>query len=186
MRALPPYEQATLDLDLPVIEGWVTDNADLVAGLVVDRAGFEPLSQEVWALDGGPTRISSTWPDPATGTLYVALDRVDPAFTARLEALAPDRIHVLPDPQEPAAPLASSGLPPYEQATLDLDLPVIEAWAADHAELVAEVNVDRDAFDSNVGHVVLVVEVHDHTAVRRTQAALGALLQRPEHLRVRV
>lgn len=77
-------------------------------------------------------------------------------------------------------------LPPYEQTTLDLDLPVLEAWGADHAELVTEVNVDRAAFDSNVGHVVLVVEVRDHTAVRRTQAELGALLQRPEYLRVRV
>ncbi len=77
-------------------------------------------------------------------------------------------------------------LPPYEQATLDLDLPAVEVWAREHAELVAEVNVDRAAFDSNVGHVVLVVEVRDHTAVRRTPAELGALLQRPEHLRVRV
>jgi hypothetical protein len=155
MRALPPYEQATIDRDLPVLEAWAADHPDLVAGLVVDRAAFdsnvghvvlivelhdhtavrrtqaelvpllnrpehlrvrtpipepvdlEPLSDEVWALDGSPTQIASTWPDPTTGTLHVALDRVDPEFTAHLEALAPDRIHVLPYPQGIAVPLVS-------------------------------------------------------------------------------
>jgi hypothetical protein len=77
-------------------------------------------------------------------------------------------------------------LPPYDRATIDLDLPVVQAWAEEHGELVAEVNVDREAFESNLGHVVLVVEVRDHTAVLRTQAEVGALLHRPEHLRVRV
>ncbi|GAB3821586.1 hypothetical protein [Kribbella italica] len=163
MRPLPPYEQATLDLDLPVLQAWAEDHPDLVAKIAADHAAFdsnvghvllvveihdhtavrrvqaelvpllrrpehlrvrtpipepvdlEPLSDGVWALDGNGTHITTTWPDPTTGMLHVTLDRIDPAFTARIEALAPDRIHVLPDPQGPAAPLASRELPPYEQ-----------------------------------------------------------------------
>jgi hypothetical protein len=76
-------------------------------------------------------------------------------------------------------------LSPYEQATIDLDLPTIERWIAGRPNLGAEVVVDRDAYDSNTGHVLLVVRLLDHTAVRRTRDELAALLSRPEHLRVR-
>ncbi|WP_460653304.1 hypothetical protein [Kribbella endophytica] len=73
----------------------------------------------------------------------------------------------------------------YEQATIDLDLPVIERWIAQHPALGAEALVDHDAYDSNAGHVLLVVLLHDHSAVRRTRDELAATLSRPEHLRVR-
>jgi hypothetical protein len=73
----------------------------------------------------------------------------------------------------------------YEQATIDLDLPVIERWIAANPTLGAEVVVDHDAYDSNAGHVLLVVRLLDHTAVGRTRDELTTLLSRPEHLRVR-
>ncbi|ONI69318.1 hypothetical protein BWI15_22230 [Kribbella sp. ALI-6-A] len=73
----------------------------------------------------------------------------------------------------------------YERATLELDLPVIQRWAAAHPELGAEAVVDRDEYDSNVGHVLLVVWLRDHSAVRRTREQLVEVMARPEHLRVR-
>ncbi len=73
----------------------------------------------------------------------------------------------------------------YEQATIDLDLPVIERWIAEYPALGAEVVVERDAYDSNIGHVLLVLRLLDHTVVRRARDELTPLLSRPEHLRVR-
>lgn len=73
----------------------------------------------------------------------------------------------------------------YEQATLDLDLPVIERWIDEHPTFGAEALAERDAYDSNTGHVVLVVRLLDPTAVRRARDELTPLLSRPEHLRVR-
>ncbi|MEV6288733.1 hypothetical protein [Kribbella sp. NPDC051770] len=74
---------------------------------------------------------------------------------------------------------------PYEQATVDADLPVLERWVAEHPRLRAEVVVDRDAYESNVGHVLLVVRLLDHSAVRLAREELAELVSRPEHLRVR-
>lgn len=54
-------------------------------------------------------------------------------------------------------------LPPYEQATVDLDLAVVERWVAEHPALGGEVVIP---------------------AVRRTRDELVGLLSRPEHLRV--
>jgi hypothetical protein len=73
----------------------------------------------------------------------------------------------------------------YEQATIELDLPVVERWIAARPELGGEVMVDRDEYESNVGHVLLVVWLRDHSAVRRTRGQLAELMTRPEHLRVR-
>ncbi|GAA1515846.1 hypothetical protein [Kribbella lupini] len=179
MRALPPYEQATLDLDLPVLEAWASRHPDRVAGLVVDRAGFEAGIGHVLLI----VEIHDHTAVRRTHTELAPLLSRPEHLRVRTRFPEPVDLHVPPDRPVPLPPRV---LTPYEQATLDLDLPVLKVWAEEHPGLVAEVNVDRQAFDSNVGHVVLVLEVRDHTAVRRTQAEVGALLQRPEHLRVRV
>ncbi|WP_432950491.1 hypothetical protein ACQPXM_19240 [Kribbella sp. CA-253562] len=73
----------------------------------------------------------------------------------------------------------------YERATIELDLPVVERWVAARPELGGEVVIDRDEYDSNVGHVLVVVWLRDHSAVRRTREQLVEVMARPEHLRVR-
>jgi len=50
-------------------------------------------------------------------------------------------------------------LPPHEQLSVSTDLPVLEAWIDEHPEVGADVAIDRAAFDSNQGHVLLVVHL---------------------------
>jgi hypothetical protein len=76
-------------------------------------------------------------------------------------------------------------LPPDEQATVDIDLPIVKAWVAQHPGAKANVHVDRAPYDSNMGHVLIAVTVPRRHDVRWVQDELTPLLERADRLRVR-
>ncbi len=48
---------------------------------------------------GLPTKVTSTWPDSASGLVVITLDRVDPAYAAELEARGNGLTCVRPEPE---------------------------------------------------------------------------------------
>ncbi|MDX6282464.1 MAG: hypothetical protein QOH03_3535 [Kribbellaceae bacterium] len=48
-----------------------------------------------------PTQVTSTGPHPDSGLIMIALDRVDPAYAAELEARGNGLTLVLPEPENP-------------------------------------------------------------------------------------
>jgi hypothetical protein len=76
-------------------------------------------------------------------------------------------------------------LPPHEQISVDADLPVVTSWLEQNPEAGATVTVDRDAFDSNLGHVLLVVQVKARASLERARQELTAAVNYPERLRVK-
>jgi hypothetical protein len=76
-------------------------------------------------------------------------------------------------------------LPPHEQLSVSTDLPRIERWIDEHPEAGAEVAVDRAAFDSNMGHVLLVVAVREQQHLESARRELVELVEYADRLRVR-
>lgn len=77
-------------------------------------------------------------------------------------------------------------LPPHEQLSVSTDLPLIERWLEDNlVPAQATVAIDRAAFDSNMGHVLLVVSVRELSELDRAREELTALVVYPDRLRVR-
>ena len=76
-------------------------------------------------------------------------------------------------------------LPAHEQLSVSTDLPLIWAWTKSNPSARAEVRIDRDAFDSNMGHVLLVVGVRELSELDRAREELTALVVYPDRLRVR-
>jgi sensor histidine kinase regulating citrate/malate metabolism len=77
-------------------------------------------------------------------------------------------------------------LPPHEQLSVSTDLPLIERWIEDNLVTAqATVAIDRAAFDSNMGHVILVVSVRQLSELDRARDELTALVVYPDRLRVR-
>jgi hypothetical protein len=58
------------------------------------------LMRRQWELDL-PTQVTSTGPHPDSGLIMIALDRVDPAYAAELEARGNGLTLVLPEPENP-------------------------------------------------------------------------------------
>ncbi|WP_145807942.1 hypothetical protein [Kribbella amoyensis] len=76
-------------------------------------------------------------------------------------------------------------LPPDEQATVAIDLPIVKAWIEQHPGARALVHVDRAPYESTMGHVLIVVTVPRRQDVRWIQDELTPLLERADRLRVR-
>jgi hypothetical protein len=77
-------------------------------------------------------------------------------------------------------------LPAHEQLSVSTDLPLIEGWIDDNLVTAqATVAIDRAAFDSNMGHVLLVVSVRQLSELDRAREELTALVTYPDRLRVR-
>ena len=78
-------------------------------------------------------------------------------------------------------------LPPHEQLSVSTtDLPLIERWLEDNlTSAQATVAIDREAFDSNMGHVLLVVSVRVLPELERAREELTALVTYLDRLRVR-
>jgi hypothetical protein len=75
---------------------------------------------------------------------------------------------------------------PDEQRSIDADLPIVARWIEQNSESGATVAVDTAAFDSNQGHVLLVVHVKDRADLQRIRHVLTASVNYPDRLRVMV